>query len=188
MINDQEKNVFINFSSTHDEAKLTALDGMGYKSKSFASKTYGFKSKADILPKPKADILPKSKSDGRQNFSIIKTLFQNNKDRKRNLVKKIDQFADEKASHFISMRKLKKKDPFSDNFEVTQARSQSRTFTSGKNMIKNKVMQTSRPSLSLTLIEPIFHRSQRVEEVKQSNSFNEINDEEKVEELQITNS
>jgi hypothetical protein len=177
MLNDQETNVFLNFSSNHEEAKLVALDDMGYRSKSFASKTYGYKPKDQILQKPK--------SDGKQNFSIIKTLFNNNKDRKRKLVKKIDQFADEKASHFINMKKLKKKDPFSDNFEATQVRSLSRTFTSGKNMVKNKIMQISPPSLSSTLVEPIFHRSPTLEEVKLGNSFNEINDEEKEEELQM---
>jgi len=64
-------------------------------------------------------------------FDLL-ALFKGSKEKtnKSKIAKTIDKFADEKASHFVNLKKLKKKDPFSsDILENAQIRSLSRTFT-----------------------------------------------------------
>lgn len=162
--------MFKQFSSNQDEFKLSDLESNRNRSKSFVNDSYHFKPKATEVPKIRESM---------NKFSLIKTLFKTNKDRKRKLVKKIDKFADEKASHFVNMRKIKKRDPFSDNFEAAQVRSLSRTFTSGRDKVKNLNMHNQfGPSLSSTMVDRI-EMSPKAEEVKTQTKSWDTNEENK---------
>ncbi|CAI2382885.1 unnamed protein product [Moneuplotes crassus] len=80
--------------------------------------------------------LEKRKPQNKRKFDIMKTLFKKNKLHKEDLIKKIDKFADEKFSHLVSLKKIKKHDPFSDFLDFNQPRSMSRTFTGDMNSLQ----------------------------------------------------
>jgi hypothetical protein len=81
-----------------------------------------------------------NKTESKPKFDLLK-LFKSTRDKKGQLLKKIDKFADKKASHFVWLRKLKEKDPFSsDILDRTQIRSLSRTFTGRHDLLKHKSM------------------------------------------------
>jgi hypothetical protein len=177
LLNEQETDMFKQFSSNQDEFKLSDLESNRNRSKSFVNDSYRFKPKVNEASKPRESI---------NKFSLIKTLFKTNKDRKRKLVKKIDKFADEKASHFLNMRKIKKRDPFSDNFEAAQVRSLSRTFTSGRDKTKNfNMINQIGPALSSTMINRI-EMSPKVEETKTKTKSWDTNEENKSSDNHIT--
>lgn len=76
---------------------------------------------------------PKGASKGK--FRMMKTLFKINKNKKKDIVKKIDKFADEKLSHMVNLKKLKQRDPFTETLDIAQPRSLSRTFTGNMNSV-----------------------------------------------------
>lgn len=94
--------------------------------------------------------------DTKTKFDIFNKMFKNVRKNKKTIGDKIDKFADKKASHFVNLKKLKKKEPFSlDNFENEQARSLSRTFTGGIDMInKNSLLKMTKGTSLRDLASP----------------------------------
>lgn len=79
----------------------------------------------------------KSKQENKGKFDLLGKLFHATKGKKFSIANKIDKFADKKASHFVNLKKLKKKEPFSTDLnDNMQVRALSRTFTGGFEMMR----------------------------------------------------
>lgn len=78
---------------------------------------------------------PKQETKGK--FDLLGKLFHAAKGKKNSIANKIEKFADKKASHFVNLKKLKKREPFSnDPNDNMQVRALSRTFTGGLDMMR----------------------------------------------------
>jgi hypothetical protein len=87
------------------------------------------------------------KKENKQKFDLFDKIFKNTGNKKTRLIQKIEKFADKKASHFVNIKKIKKREPYSTDFlDNMQVRSLSRTFT-GTHEIKNKFIVDLSPRI-----------------------------------------
>ena len=128
-----------NFLIKTKHLKQTSLDEAINPFKVLNSKNgvQRFRSMSAQSKKEKESGLDSSKAkDKKKTFDLVKAIFKNNKGKKKKLIKKIDEFADEKVSHMMNLKKLKRKDPLSESLEAPQIRSISRTFTGKINSLQ----------------------------------------------------
>lgn len=92
----------------------------------------------------------KGKQESKNKLQVLKKLFKRVRRNRASLTEQISKYADKKASHFVSIRKIKSKDPFNVLFSKNEGmRKQSKTLVETKSQFE---------CTHLLNLEELFHK------------------------------